>query len=127
MCVEILKQMAPGDAQFLDKLFDWCEAHPRRPINWNLIYSIANEGKLKSEAQAAANLVRLGLIVSDYVLVSDGGSVRFAGTRGRAQAAQMVSQPRPRLREKDELSEVAVKFVKACPEPRVESKNKDPI
>src|SRR5438309_10406377 len=49
--VEILKPMAPGDAQFLVKLFDWCEAHPRRPINWNLIYSIVNEEKLKREAE----------------------------------------------------------------------------
>jgi len=109
--IEILKQMSPADATMLDRLFDFCEIHGN-PIQWWSFGPVYDD---EGEKEAVGNLVRLGLIELDYDLEKGHTSLKLFGPN-----AQLLSEPT--LREKNRLSDVAVRFVKACRAPRVESK-----
>jgi hypothetical protein len=107
--IDILKQLAPEDARLLDKVFDWSEAHPGHPLQWWLIDRKQQQGE--TNEVPVSNLVRLGLIVSDYTLMEGEKKLKFVGT-----SPQVVSTPE--LGQRQKLSAVAINFVKACRGPR---------
>jgi hypothetical protein len=96
--VEILKQMAPGDARVLDKLVDWCESRHTRTIQWWQF--VPRDEQQQKDEEALENLVRLGLVVSDYEVIG----------------AYVVETQK--LTEDNQLSDFAVRFVQACRAPK---------
>jgi hypothetical protein len=106
--VEILKQLAPADAQLLDKIFDWCESRHTRTIEWWMVTPLSQ--RQQRDEEALANLVRLGLVVSDYNLVAGQKQLKFVGGQAEVLAT-------PKLKEDSQLCDVAIRFVKACRAP----------
>jgi hypothetical protein len=109
--IDILKQMAPRDARFLDRLFDWHEAHPTSSLNWSHIYDRSNPQQMERDGEACGNLVRLGLIVTEYDLSSRDETHRYGGITAHIPT-------KPKLIERDTLSDVAIRFMKACRDPQ---------
>jgi Abortive infection alpha/Protein of unknown function (DUF2806) len=98
--VEILKQLAPDDARMLDRIVDWCEFRDTRTIQW-WQFNPRNEGQQK-EYESLDNLVRLGLVVSAYVVETQ------------------------KLKSDNQLSEFAVRFVAACRAPKPSESSASP-
>jgi len=112
--IEIMKQLAPGDARLLDKIFDWCESKHTRTIEWWLVYPRSE--RQQREDEALENLVRLGLVVTDYNLIGGDQHLKLVG-----MSPQIVSTPK--LKEDSQLSDLAVRFVQACRVPKSKRKS----
>lgn len=108
--IEIMKQLAPEEARLLDKVFDWCESKHTRTIEWWLVYPRSE--RQQREDEALQNLVRLGLVVSDYSLIDGEHRLKLAG-----MSPQIISTPK--LKEDSQLSDLAVRFVQACRLPKL--------
>ncbi len=107
--IEILKQLAPGDARLLDKIFDWCESQQTRTIQWWMAHPLSERQQRDNEA--LETLARLGLVVANYDLVEQPTQLKLV-----AGSPQIVSTSK--LKEGSKLSEIAVRLVKACREPQ---------
>jgi Abortive infection alpha/Protein of unknown function (DUF2806) len=108
--IEILKQLSPEDARLLDRIHDWCESRKTRRIEW------ANQtiGQARREEAALQNLIRMGLVRSDYELFQDNKHLKIVG--GQPQVFWT-----PKLEEDYELNDLDVSFVQACRAPKAKS------
>ena len=108
--IDILRQMAPDDARLLDKLCDRCELKQNRRIRptGDISNDMEMAKLIKHSEESFDNLVRLGLIQADYDMDDREPRIRIAG--GHAFTAA-------ELKSWYELSEFAVRFVRACREP----------
>ncbi len=100
--IDILKQLSPDDARLLDKVNDKCERNKSRkvrPVN-NYFEDHEMEGILESHEDSLENLIRLGLIQSEYEITN------------------RLFVPSSHLDSWYELSEFAVRFVRACRAPK---------
>lgn len=116
--IEILKQLAPVDARLLDKIYDWCESRNTRTFEWWIIRTGDGQQR-EQEQEALQNLARLGLVDSDYDIVPTNQQLRLVG--GHAQVFST-----PKLKEQMGLSDVAVRFVRACRAPKPKSGDQTP-
>lgn len=109
--IDVLRQLAPDDAQLLDKLCDWCDRHKTRKLIPGEIRDSDREMSciFKSSGDSLGNLVRLGLIESEYEMPDDSPRLRIAG--GQAYMAPVY------LKSWYELTDFAVGFVRACRAP----------
>jgi hypothetical protein len=112
--IDVLKQLSPDDARLLDKVCDWCERKKSRNVSPfdKGFYDAEMYKILNSHEDSLENLVRLQLIQSEYKLGDhpQGGEIRIAGERGFI--------PPTYLDRRHELSDFAVRFVRACRAPR---------
>jgi Abortive infection alpha/Protein of unknown function (DUF2806) len=118
--IEILKQMAPGDARLLDKAVDWCESRRTRTIQWWVVYPRGEQQQQEEEVrgeqqqreeEALENLVRLRLVVENYDLIDGDTQLKLVG-----MSPQVISTPK--LKEDYTLSDFAIRFVRACRAPQ---------
>lgn len=109
--IDVLKQLAPDEARLLDKLCDWCQRNKTRKLVPGEVREHDREMNriFKSSGDSLGNLVRLGLIQSEYEMPNDSPGLRIAG--GQAFMAPVY------LRSWYELSDFAVAFVHACRAP----------
>ncbi len=108
--IDILRQLAPDDARLLDKLCDACELQKSRKVGPTGKYSSDLEmGRiLESHENSLENLVRLGLIQSEYEIED----------RNKWAERGQPFLPPTDLNSWYELSDFAVRFVQACRAPR---------
>jgi hypothetical protein len=104
--IEILRQLAPGDAQLLDRLCDWCERHKIHRITNRYSIPINERDRemvaiLESCGTSLENLIRLGLIQSGYNMPNRGYETNVPSD----------------LDSWYEVSEFALRFVRACRAP----------
>jgi hypothetical protein len=109
--IDILKQLAPGDARLLDRISDSCTSTNTHTIQWWMISPRSQPEQRERDQGAIGNLVRLGLVVTDYDLVDTNRQLKIVGGH-----AQLLSTPK--LKENDTLSDVAVRFVQVCRAPK---------
>jgi hypothetical protein len=109
--IEVLRQLAPSDARLLDKLCDACERNKSRKIRpTGKISDDFEMGRiLEAHEDSLQNLVRVGLVQSDYEMDDREPRVRISG--GHAFPAPQY------LTSWYELSDFAVRFVRACRAP----------
>src|ERR1019366_1980885 len=112
--IEILKQLAPGDARLLDRLYDRCTKGHRQTVRpWVDTISWAEREQRhaagENPEEAFNNLIRMGLIQPTYKLVDGKREMKIVGTH-----AQVFKSSK--LKGEYALSEVAFKFVQACRE-----------
>lgn len=122
--IEILRQLAPQDAQLLDKLYDNCIAKRTATATpWvgsvNIVERQRRMDAGENPEEAFYNLVRSGLVQATYKLVGGKKQLKFLGNH-----AQFVKDPE--LKEEYELSEVAFKFVLACRAPKPSEPSSSP-
>lgn len=104
--IDILRQLAPDDARLLDKLCDWCERYKTRRIPHGLAFderAREMETILSSHGDSLENLVRLGLVQSEYEM---------------KDRSFEIGERQPGLDSWYELSDFALRFVRACRAPR---------
>ena len=113
--IEILRQLTPDDAHLLDKLYDSCASKRiRRVTPWvdTITYAERERRAAAGEnpEESFQNLIRLGLIQSDYEV--DDRRTKVKLTRdGRAKInAELESHY--------ELAQFAMRFVRACRAPK---------
>src|ERR1700683_382824 len=108
--IDILRQLAPDDARLLDRLCDDCEMRKSRRVRPTGKYFGDDEMEriLESHEDSLENLVRLGLIQSEY---------EIEDRNKWAERGQPVLPPVD-LNSWYELSDFAVRFVQACRAPR---------
>jgi hypothetical protein len=101
--IDILRQLAPDDARLLDKLCDACERNksPKVRPTGDMSHDLEMESILQSHEDSLENLVRLGLIQSEYEMQNRG----------------YRDLPPTDLNSWYELSDFAVRFVRACRAP----------
>jgi hypothetical protein len=107
--IEILKQMAPGDARLLDKMYDWCESRHTRKMEWWTVCPPSQ--RQQQDEEALENLFRLGLVVTDYDLIDSNRHLKIVGGQ-----PQIFSTPK--LKQDFRLTDIAVRFVQACRAPK---------
>jgi Abortive infection alpha/Protein of unknown function (DUF2806) len=115
--IEMLKQLAPGDARLLDKLYDHCvKRHTQTVTPWVDQISVAERDRRlaagESPEEEFDNLVRLGLVVSSYELLAERTEFILPDRKTRAVGSK------PKLKEDYILSDLAVRFVKVCRAPK---------
>jgi hypothetical protein len=103
--IDILRQLAPSDTRLLDKVCDWCEQHKTHRITTGYSVPLSESDLemdtiLKSHGNSLENLVRLGLIKSEYEM-TDPSFFRDVSD----------------LESWYELSQFALRFVHACRAP----------
>jgi len=113
--IEILRQLAPDDAHLLDRLYDSCKSKRTRKVGpWVDTISYAEKERRIKEGEnpedSFQNLIRLALIQADYEMDERGTSVKLVGPHAIVPPAKLKSYY--------ELSDFAVKFVKACRAPK---------
>jgi hypothetical protein len=110
--IDILRQMAPDDARLLEKLCDRCELKQNRKVRptGDITSDFEMAKLIKPSEQSFDNLIRLGLIQADYDVDRREPRVRIAG-------GQVFTEP-AELKSWYELSDFAVRFVKACRSPK---------
>ncbi len=104
--IDVLKQLAPVDAKLLDELCDWSERYNKRRITTGYSIPLMDGDSevmviLKSREDSLDNLVRLGLIRSEYEI------------ERRARSGRIPES----LDNWYELSHFAMRFVRACRAP----------
>jgi hypothetical protein len=113
--IEILRQLTPDDAHLLDKLYDSCASKRiRRVTPWVDVITYAERERRaaagENPEESFQNLIRLGLIQSDYEVDDRRTKVKFTRD-GRAKIdAELESHY--------ELAEFAIRFVRACRVPK---------
>jgi hypothetical protein len=109
--IDILRQLAPDDARLLDNLCDACERNKSRKVRptGNIYHDHEMESILKSHEDSLENLVRLGLIQADYEMDNRDRGVRIAGGHAFIEPGYLKGWY--------ELSDFAVRFVRACRAP----------
>jgi hypothetical protein len=87
--IDILKQLAPGDARLLDRISDSCTSTNTHTIQWWMISPRSQPEQRERDQGAIGNLVRLGLVVTDYDLVDTNRQLKIVGGH-----AQLLSTPK---------------------------------
>lgn len=114
--IEILRQLTPEDAQLLDKLYASCESGRTNKVTpWvNSISYAERERRIaagENLEESFENLIRLGLVQSDYQVDDRSTKVKVRGRSAKVDA---------KLKSHYELVEFAFRFVRACRAPKAE-------
>lgn len=114
--IEVLRQLTPKDAELLDKLYDSCAGKRDRKVQpWVKSITWAERGRRiasgENPQEQFDNLVRLGLIATEYDLDANKIKVKIprSGRGGTRVDAKLESD--------DYLTAFAVRFVEACRPP----------
>lgn len=113
--IEILRELTPEDAQLLDRLYDSCESkRTRRVTPW--VYPITYAERKRREAagenpiEPFQNLVRLGLVETEYTVDKQAGKVKVVRSKATVDP--------PKLKSHTEVTKFALRFVQACRAPK---------
>lgn len=110
--IDILRQLTPEDAQLLETLCTMCRLkNGRRRIlpTGNKATDFVMASILEKRKDSLQSLVRLGLVLADYEMADPEFRVNLVGDYALA--------PPPELKSWYELSDFAVRFVRACRAP----------
>jgi len=116
--IEILRQLTSEDARLLDKLYDSCLSKRTRKVTpWvdSITYAEreSREEAGENPTEPFQNLVRLGLIQTEYEIDKRSSVVNLKQTRfGSAKV------PPSKLESHDRLTKFAFRFVQACRAPQ---------
>jgi len=108
--IDILRQLTPDDARLLDRLCDWCERDKKRRLPLGNVYKESEREMqriLVSSRNSLDNLIRLGLVQSEYEVKDKG--FRIVGGQSIVPPGELDSWY--------ELSDFAVRFVRVCRSP----------
>lgn len=113
--IEILRQLTPDDAQLLDKLYDSCKQKRSRVVTpWvdPITYAERERREAAGEKpqESFQNLIRLGLIQSDYDIDQRRTKIKLR----RDGQADFQGE----LESYFELAEFAIRFIEACRAPK---------
>jgi len=114
--IEVLRQLAPEDARLLDRFYGWYESRQSRVVlAQNDPFTVAEWQHWRtigeSQDEYFSNLLRLGIVETDYGYYDGGVQVLNDGS----------GTPRfksPGLKTTWQLSEFAIRFVQACRAPK---------
>jgi hypothetical protein len=119
--IEVLRQLTPKDAKLLDDLYDSCAGKRDRTVQpWVTQISYAESQRRKAEGEnpkeSFDNLIRLGLIATEYELDDSKVEVRLptSGVGGVLAGARVKAK----LDSDDYLTDFAIRFVQACRAPK---------
>ena len=114
--IEILDQLTPEDAQLLDRLYESCQSKRTRTVTpWvDTISSGKRERRMadgENPMEPFQNLIRIALIRTDYDVDDSKIQLKIL------QNGTANFKP-PKLESANELTDFAVRFIKACRAPK---------
>jgi hypothetical protein len=108
--IDILRQLSPSDAQLLDKLCGWCDRNKtQRLTRGSSLFDQEIHGIFESHGDSLENLIRLGLIQSEYEVKDVGRGFKIIGGQAIVNPGEFDSWY--------QMPDFSLRFVRACRAP----------